>query len=336
MRIGVIGYGSVGMAFHKLVMEKYWELKTRYGLVPQVVFICDSSGCACREEGLDPSEAVKVKSSGQKLSSAYRVIDVYEAIRRCSIDVAVECTPANFRDAEPAYSYIMEALRNGSNVITTNKGPMALYMPAILDEARSRGLVVLYSGTVGGGTPFISFVERALRGNRITSFRGILNGTSNYVLTRIMKDGMSLEEAVAEARRMGIAEADPSLDLNGTDSAAKLVILMNHIFENRYTLRDVKISGLDREIPEPERGHTVKLIARSHPEPRVSLEQIPLGDPLNVEGTYNAVEFSVEELGKVYLIGRGAGGRETAGAVIRDLVELKSRLQIYHYRKELL
>ncbi len=333
MRIGIVGYGSVGKALHQLIYEKAWDFKNKYGLVLQVVFVCDSSGCVYKESGISPPETLKVKEAGKSLSSNFRVEPVIDTIKKGLVDVAVECTPANFVDAEPAYTHIIEALRSGSNVITTNKGPMALYMPTILEEAESRGLVVLYSGTVGGGTPFIYFADNALRGNKIISFRGILNGTSNFVLSKVINEGSSIEAAISEAKRLGIAEADPTSDLNGTDSAAKLVILLNHVFEDKYTLKDVEISGIENGIPNVDSSHTVKLIASSTPKPKVSLEVISKNDPLNVDGTYNAVEFNVEELGNVYLIGKGAGGKETAGAVMRDLVELKNRLQVQYFRK---
>ncbi len=333
MRIGIIGYGSVGKALHKLIHERAWDFKNKYGLVLQVVFVCDRSGCVYIDSGINPSQTLSVKDASKPLSSSFRVEPVLDTLNKGLVDVAVECTPANFIDAEPAYTHIIEALASGSNVITTNKGPMALYMPTILEEAESRGLVVLYSGTVGGGTPFIYFADNALKGNKINSFRGILNGTSNFVLSKIINEGSNLGEVISEAKRLGIAEADPTLDLNGTDSAAKLVILLNHVFEDKYTLKDIEISGIEKGIPEVDSLHTVKLIASSNPKPRVSLEVIPKDDPLNIDGTYNAVEFNVEELGNVYLIGKGAGGRETAGAVMRDLVELKNRLQVQYFRK---
>lgn len=333
MRIGIVGYGSVGKALHKLIYERAWDFKNKYGLVLQVVFVCDRSGCVYKDDGINPPETLSIKDAGKTFSSFFKVQPVLETIKKGLVDVAVECTSANFIDAEPAFTHIMEALKSGSNVITTNKGPMALYMPTILEEAESRGLVVLYSGTVGGGTPFIYFADNALKGNRILSFRGILNGTSNFVLSKVINEGSSIEEAISEAKRLGIAEADPTLDLNGTDSAAKLVILLNHVFEDKYTLKDIEISGIEKGIPKVDSLHTVKLIASSTPRPRVSLEVISREDPLNIDGTYNAIEFTVEELGSIYLIGKGAGGRETAGAVMRDLVELKNRLQIQYFRK---
>ena len=333
MRIGIIGYGSVGSALHQLIYEKAWQFKQRFGLILQVVFVCDSSGCYYSDEGVQPQEVIKVKKEKKKLSSRFKVEGVVETLRKGLVDVAVECTPANFKDAEPGFTHIMEALKSGSNVITTNKGPLALYMPSIIEEAKARGLVVLYSGTVGGGTPFIQFAEKTLKGNRILSIKGILNGTTNFILTKMTRENYSLKDALEEAKKLGIAEADPWLDLSGTDSAAKLVILMNHIFDEKITLKDVEVRGLSEELPPHDEDHVVKLIASSSPKPRVALEVIPKQSPLNVEGTYNAVEFDVEELGKVYLIGKGAGGKETAAAVLRDIVELKERLKIQYYEK---
>ncbi|MCL4344534.1 MAG: homoserine dehydrogenase [Thaumarchaeota archaeon] len=332
MRIALLGYGTVGTAFHRLVNEKKNLLKEKYGIVPQLVAICDRSGCMVNEEGISYETAYKAKTESGRVCSEGSVMRPMDVIRGLSLDLMVETTTANFKTGEPSLSHIFESMKRGIHVITTNKAPLALHMPALLEEASLNGVEFLYSGTVGGGTPFISFGDKVLRGNSLKGIKGILNGTTNYMLSRVIDSGLQMSEALSEAQRLGIAEADPTLDLNGFDSAAKLVILMNHLLNKRVTISDIKISGIKEDLPKYAGDQTVKLIASSFPEPKVSMEVVKRGSPMDVGGTYNVLEFSVEELDKIYVTGRGAGGQETAASIIRDIVELKEKLMQKSYQ----
>ncbi len=332
MRIALFGYGTVGTAFHRLVNSNRAMLKERYGIVPQIIAICDRSGCIINEEGIPYESAHRVKAEFGKVNPDGSGMCQLDAIRELSLDLLVETTTANFKNGEPALSYIFESMKRGIHVITTNKAPLALRMPALLEEAALNGVEFLYSGTVGGGTPFLSFGEKVLRGNSLKKIRGILNGTTNYVLSRMIDDKLPMNVALTEAQKLGIAEADPTLDINGFDTAAKLVILMNHLLDKRVTISDIKISGINGEMPAYSSDQTVKLIASSHPEPKVSMEVVKRGSPMDIGGTYNVVEFTVEELDKIYVTGRGAGGQETAASIIRDMVELKERLMQKSYQ----
>lgn len=336
MRIAIIGYGVVAKNFHKMVEERREELKGRFGIVPKVVAVCDRGGFVHKQRGLKYNELVRVKEGkgtvaalegGVKGGRGVDMIDEVEA------EVLIEASVANFKNGQPAMDHIIRAFERRMHVITCNKPPLALAMPSLVEMAWHYGVEFLYSGTVGGGTPFLSFTSRALKGNVVLSLKGILNGTSNFVLTRMEEKGWSLDEALEEARRLGYAEEDPTLDIGGFDAAAKLVILINHAMNRRITLRDVKVSGIehvDRRMIEDarKRGRSIKLIARSDPVPQVGVEELELNDPLNVRSTLNAVAFNVSGLGEVVLIGRGAGGVETASSLLRDLVELKDRLSL--------
>ncbi|MEM0097934.1 MAG: hypothetical protein QXY52_05965 [Conexivisphaerales archaeon] len=332
MRIALLGYGTVGSSFHKLIDIKKNLLKEKYGVMPQLIAICDRSGCMINEEGISYEAAYKAKIKSGHICDKDNGMHPLDVIRELSLDLMVETTTANFKTGEPALSHIFESMKRRIHVITTNKAPLALHMPALLEEASLNGVEFLYSGTVGGGTPFISFGEKVLRGNTLKEIKGILNGTTNYVLGRIIDDRLQMNEALSEAQKLGIAEADPTLDLNGFDSAAKLVILMNHLLGNRITISDIKISGINESLPAYKSDQTVKLIASSSPEPKVSMEVIKRGSPLDVSSTYNVLEFSVEELGKIYVTGKGAGGQETAASIIRDVVELKEKLMQKSYQ----
>lgn len=336
MRIAIIGYGVVARNFHKMIEERREELKKRFGIVPKVVAVCDRGGFVHKQRGLKYNELVKIKEErgtvaalqgGIKGGRGMDMIDEVEA------EVLIEASVANFENGQPAIDHIIRAFERRMHVITCNKPPLALAMPSLVEMAWHYGVEFLYSGTVGGGTPFLSFTSRALKGNPVLSLRGILNGTTNFVLTKMEEMGWDFEKALKEARRLGYAEEDPTLDVGGFDAAAKLVILINHAMDRRVTLKDVRISGIEhvnkKMIEEAKkRRRSIRLIARSDPVPQVGVEELEFSDPLNVGGTLNAVAFNVSSLGEVVLIGKGAGGIETASSLLRDLVELKDRLSL--------
>jgi homoserine dehydrogenase len=222
-------------------------------------------------------------------------------------------------------------MRSGKHVITVNKGPLALAFPSLLELANYNGIMFRFSGTVGGGTPILEFAKRCLKGDRIISFKGILNGTTNYILSK-MEEDLTFENALNDARQKGYAEAMPSLDIDGYDATAKLVIMANWIMGmkvtmknvNRIGIRGVKLSDIQRAH---KRGNAVKLIAMCNNKClNVKPTEVSKNDPLYVNGTLNAVTFSSEHSGEQTIIGRGAGGMETASAVLKDLIEIKEAI----------
>jgi homoserine dehydrogenase len=241
----------------------------------------------------------------------------------------VETTPTNFKDGEPGLSNIKAALANGKHVVTANKGPLALSMPALLELADHRGRQLRFSGTVGGGTPFLDFAAKCLPGERITGVRGILNGTTNYILTRMETDSLTFEKALAEAQKKGYAEKDPTNDVEGFDTAAKVVIIANWVLKKRYSLRDLDITGITRVTLQKLKqakasGAKVKLVGRiEESSASVAPEQVPTDDPTCVPDTLNALTFTTEHAGDITLIGPGAGGERTASAIVRDLVSIR-------------
>lgn len=321
----------VGKAFLRMLIEKAPELRSKYGLNPTLVAVSDSRSSVYSEIGLDPKLILDQKNERGSLAGleGETYLRGADLVREVEAEVLIEVTPSNFRDGEPGLSHIKAALNTGKHVITANKGPLALEMPALVEMFRESGLMLLFSGTVGGGTPFVRFVRRCLVGERILAIRGVLNGTTNYILT-MMESGIPFSEALAEAQRLGYAEADPSNDIDGWDSAAKLVILSNLAMESDATLRDVEVAGIrgvevGRELLS--QGKTVRLIASADGSGlRVRPEVIDRKDPLAVSGALNAVSFFAEHTGRHTLVGKGAGGEETAAAIVRDLVELKMSL----------
>jgi homoserine dehydrogenase len=232
-------------------------------------------------------------------------------------------------------SHIVNAMKRGLNVITVNKGPLALAFPSLMELAKFNQVELKFSGAVGGGTPILDYAKNSLRGERIISFQGILNGTTNYILTNMTR-GLSFKAALADAKKKGYVEADDSLDIDGFDAAAKLVILANWIMDIKVTMKDILRKGI-RNVSTSDikmaASHdcAVKLIACCNRDLSVSPKEIALDDPLCVNGTLNAITFNSEHSGQQTIIGRGAGGIETASSILRDLLDIKqemSRIEI--------
>ncbi len=227
-------------------------------------------------------------------------------------------------------THITEAMKHGLHVISVNKGPLALAFPSLMELATYNQVLLRFSGTVGGGTPILDYAKNSLLGERIASFEGILNGTTNYILTN-MANGMSFKDALNDAKQKGYVEADESLDLDGLDAAAKLVILANWVMDLKVTMPDIKLTGIRNVSTDDiknaaKKNCAVKLIASCNKELVVSPREISLDDPLCVNGTLNAISFTSEHSGTQTIIGRGAGGIETASSIIRDLLDIRQEI----------
>jgi len=331
MRIILCGFGVVGQSFAKLLESRSEDLYARYGLKPRIVAVFDRKGSAMDPSGLDTSRLIDVKKkygSVNKYSDTENNSSGTEIINNLEAEVLIETTESNYKDAEPGMTHIIDAMKRGMHVISVNKGPLALAFPSLMEIAEYNHVLFRFSGTVGGGTPILDFAKNSLRGERIVSFDGILNGTTNYILTN-MANGMSFNDALDDAKQKGYVEADESLDLDGLDAAAKLVILANWIMGMKVTMPDIKITGI-RKIDNSDIKHaaekncTIKLIASCNKELTVAPKEIATIDPLCVSGTLNAISFTSEHSGTQTIIGRGAGGIETASSILRDLIDIKN------------
>ena len=331
MRIILCGFGVVGQSFAKLLESRSEDLYARYGLKPRIVGVFDRNGSAADPSGLDATRLIDVK---KKYGSVNRYSDTEnntpgtEIINNLEAEVLIETTESNYKDAEPGMTHIIDAMKRGMHIISVNKGPLALAFPSLMEIAEYNHVLFRFSGTVGGGTPILDFAKNSLRGERIVSFSGILNGTTNYILTN-MANGMSFNDALGDAKQKGYVEADESLDLDGLDAAAKLVILANWIMGMKVVMSDIKITGI-RKIDSidikraAEKNSTIKLIASCNKELTVAPKEILTIDPLCVSGTLNAISFTSEHSGTQTIIGRGAGGIETASSILRDLIDIRN------------
>jgi homoserine dehydrogenase len=334
LRLIVVGFGAVGQNFAKLLLSRSADLYRLYGIKPRIVACVDSKGSSISPTGLDLQRLLDVKKSKgtigeyEKKSSKF---DSFQVIENVDAEMLLELTPTNLNDGEPGISHIISAMRSGKHIITVNKGPLALAFPSLIELANYNDVMLRFSGTVGGGTPILEFAKRCLKGDRMMSFKGILNGTTNYILSK-MEEGMTFESALDDARQKGYAEAQPSLDIDGYDAAAKLVIMANWIMSMKVTMKDVNRVGI-REIKLSDiqrarkRGNAIKLIAMcDNKHLNVEPTEVSKMDPICVNGTLNAVTFSSEHSGQQTIIGRGAGGMETASAVLRDLIEIRDKI----------
>ena len=337
MRLVLAGFGVVGQSFARLLMAQEKELALTYGLVPQVVGIMDSSGWLFDEHGVDLKKALKSKKeTGRVTAKAPREEPTRKAadvIRDLEAEVLIEATPTNFKTGEPGFSHMKAAFESRKHVVTCNKGPLALAYYALHELARHNGVQLRFSGAVGGGTPILDFGKTCSMGDQLTGMRGILNGTCNYILTRMEGEGVSFDQALDGAQKAGYAEADPSLDIDGFDTAVKLVITANHLLLSKAGIKDVKITGIrgmsSREISKAKgAGKAVRLIASASPEKGLVVQPtvIDRAHPLCISGANNAVEFECRYSGPKVIIGKGAGGPETASSLLRDLLEIRGKI----------
>lgn len=332
MRVVLLGFGVVARSFAEVVMSEGPKLAKEYGLKPKVVGIVDTHGAALDKDGLDLRKALASKKDSGTLAGLgdcyHEGMDGVQAVREMECEVVVETTPTELKKGEPGLKHVKTAMIKGRHVVCTNKGPLAIAMPALIELAHHNDVIFKFSGTVGGGTPVLDFAKKCLEGSEIRSIRGILNGTSNYILTRMSTEGASMEAALADAQRLGYAEADPTYDIEGLDTACKLVITSNYVLGTALSIKDVDIRGITRvssaDIAEAAaNGETVKLIGSVGSKAKVSPERIGSTHPLNVSGTFNAICFDTFPSGEVTLVGKGAGGPETATSVVRDLIEIR-------------
>ena len=299
--------------------------------------VTGSKGSLFHADGLDIADLLAAAQSGSfdsypEADGLRRGITVGDMIAAGVADALVEMSPTNLVTAQPALAFCYQALDAGLHLVLANKGPVALDYANLRAKARAKGVQMRYEATVMAGTPTMQLAEEALAGCEIRSARGILNGTTNYMLTQ-MEGGLSYAEALAQAQELGYAETDPSGDVEGWDAAGKVLILANALFGSRLTMADLDVSGITQIstadiAAAAAAGQRYKLIAEATPSGgSVKALRLPLSDPLaSVAGAANAVTFETDLLGDVTLIGAGAGQLETGSAILSDLLAIQRNL----------
>ncbi len=312
--IAIFGFGTVGSGAARILLEQAEALKKRTGVEVALKKICDRDVTSDR---------------GFVVPEGILTTDINEVFSASDIHVFVELIGG----IEPAKTFILKAIEHGKHIVTANKALLALHGREIMDAAAKKGVSVGFEASVGGGVPVIKAVREGLRANEFQSVMGIMNGTANYILSRMSDEGLAFEEVLKEAQRLGFAEADPTYDVEGIDTAHKLAILARLAFEMQVELSDIHVEGISSIKPldiefARELGYEIKLLAIAQKaggelELRVHPTMIPVGHLLaQVKGAYNAFYLTGDSVGKVMLYGLGAGQMPTGSAVVADICDI--------------
>ncbi|MGI6105450.1 MAG: homoserine dehydrogenase [Raoultibacter sp.] len=318
IKVGLVGTGTVGGGCLEILANHKNDFLRHFGIDIELARVCSRSS----------EEAVR-----------YGVEDIFtedfnEIINDPSIDIVVEVVGG----ISIAKDIVIGALSAGKNVVTANKALMATYGEEVMSLAEKMEKEIFFEASVGGGIPIIDPLKHSLIANEITSVMGIVNGTTNYMLTRMAEDGLTYEDALKEAQDKGFAEADPTADVDGYDAAAKIAILASIAFNARVTIDEVPAEGIRNITPNDlaaarDMGYSVKLLAHAHREKegidvRVHPTMIPVSHPLaTVNGVYNAIYVIGDAVGETMFFGEGAGAGPAASAIMGDVLECARHIQ---------
>jgi homoserine dehydrogenase len=323
LRVCLLGFGNVGQALARLLAAQ-----PALGTELQVVAVADRKGIARAPGGHDLEPLLAVKAAGRSIGFEPSPESLAEFVADLDCDVVVDALPSNLDTGEPSRSIALSALRSGKHVVTANKGLLAQHGAEALAVSEECGRTLRSGAAVGGGTPVLELLSDAFRGDKVLRFEAVLNGSTNFLLCELER-GATWDAALKKARDRGILEADPSLDLSGRDAAAKAVILANSLWALGWRLQDARVQGIWGLGPGEAKdalvhGLAIRLLVRADPEGgvRVAPVALPREHPLVLEGTENAVRFTLRSAGTVTIRGPGAGGMESASKVLSDLLAI--------------
>ena len=336
INIGLIGFGTVGTGVLKILRSNSKMIRERLGASIVVKKIAD----------LDITSDRGIKVNKDLLTTS-----VEKIINDPSIDLVVELIGG----FEPAKTILLSAINKGKHVVTANKALLAGYGIELLEAAHKRKVDIGFEGSVAGGIPIISAIKEGLSANQIRFVLGILNGTANYIMSKMTNEGGKFKDILKEAKQQGYAENDPTLDIEGLDTAHKLAILINMAYGTTITFKEIYTEGISHIEPldiefARELGYRIKLLAISRQingqvEARVHPTLIPVPHLLSkVEGTYNAIFIDGDAVGPTMFYGKGAGMMPAASAVVSDIIdisrniarEISHRVPLFSYQREFL
>ena len=319
LKIGIAGLGTVGSSLVRILQERSETLAVTCGR--PIVVTAVSARDRTRDRGID-------------LTATAWFDNPVELAQKADIDVFVELVGGA---GDPADAAVRAALKRGLHVVTANKALLARHGVELAAMAEEKGALLNFEAAVAGGIPVIKALRESLTGNTVSRIYGIMNGTCNYILTKMEKEGLSFEACLKEAQRLGYAEADPAFDIEGNDTAHKLAILTTLAFGNKISADDIYLEGITNISSEDiqaaaELGYRIKLlgvaqVTESGIEQRVHPTMVPLDSVIaQVDGVTNAVAIESDILGELLMVGPGAGGNATASAVLGDIADIaKSR-----------
>ena len=337
VRIVVCGLGNVGKAFVELLAERASHIEDRYALRLVLAAAVDVGGAAVSDSpgGLPAGQILAHLRSGaavERFGAFGRPgLTGAEAIAEAAAGVLIEATPTNLTDGEPGRTHIMAALRQGMEVVSANKGPILLFHEELLELARQNRCGLHISAATAAALPTLDVARVCLAGSRILSVEGILNGTTNYILSRMCADGAAYETALEEAQQLGIAETDPGKDVGGYDTATKLVIIANCLFGPSFRLDDVPTVGITEVTPDDiaragRDGEVIKLVGtaecvndaiRLSVAPRRLKKDHPLA---SVNGSEKAVSYVTDTMDRITVSGGRSSPVGAAAAMLKDLI----------------
>lgn len=337
-RLAMVGLGNVGRRLLELMQLKRDVIRARFDLELVVVGAADTSGAAIANDGLSVADILKIKQTHKSIATFPKVgqagMTPQQLVAATNADILVELSLTNLKDGEPGLSAIRNALKRKMNVVTANKGPLVLAYQEIAALAKSQGVKILHSATVCGGLPTLNIGTRDLGATVIDKVEGVVNGTTNYILSR-MAQGQSYDDALKHAQDIGMAEADPTLDVDGWDAANKLVIIANAVLRRPTTLKDVSVEGI-RKITQQDlqaaeaRRETIKLIAmaeRVGSDYRLSVKSTLLdqSNPLAKLGAgMMGIMYHTDINGTIFAAIEENDPYPTAAGVLRDIIQATS------------
>jgi len=337
VRIVICGMGRVGQAFVGLLIQKDRDLRNRYDLGLKVVGAVDIGGAAVSSSGLPLEELMAHLKKGGRVEEMPRFgkkgLSGKEALSSIPADLLVETTPTNIKDGEPGMTHLRTALTLGRHVVTAAKGPLVLRYNELKELAKKSKVKLMISAATAAALPTLDVGLSCLAGTEVLTAEGILNGTTNYILTRMYEDGCPYAEALAEAQKMGVAEPDPSLDVEGRDTANKILLIANEVLQAGLSLGEIPVEGITRVTPEEiQRARkdrkVVKLIGKAERKNEkvaasVAPRALPLDHPLaSVRGTEKAISYLTDTMDRVTVSGGKSNPLGASAAILKDIIRI--------------
>ncbi|MDZ5610087.1 homoserine dehydrogenase [Bacillus pseudomycoides] len=336
MRVNVVisVYGTVGKEFVRLVLEKCTYIKEMYGIELVITGIIGSTVNLYNDKGLHIKKLLIYGTGSYALEKYIKHYPLDKTEKILFGDVLIESTPTNLQTGEPGRTYIETAIENQMDVVTISKGALVTAWKEIKEKAKLANVRIGYSGATAAALPTLDIGQFSLAGCQIESIEGILNGTTNYILTEMYEKDVTFQEALHQAQQKGIAETDPSLDVSGMDSACKLLLLANSLLRVEYSLNCISIKGIESVTKQDilkakEQGKSLKLIAKAYKDysGNLKLEVCPceIGKEhslAHVNGTEKGITFHTDTMGKVTSTGGASSPRGAAAAALKDLINL--------------
>ncbi len=336
-RYTLIGLGNIGRNLLYILAHRQAQVRKDYGIEFVLVGAADSGGAAIDTTGLDPARVRDIKLARQSVctytGAGQAGMSALEMVRAVPADMLVDASPTNLQHGEPGLSCVRAALGAKQHVVMANKGPLVLAFGELTGLAQKMGVKLFYSGTVAGGLPTVNLGVRDLAGSEVLRVEGIFNGTTNYILTRMAEEQIPYEEALKGAQQAGIAEADPTLDVDGWDAANKLVIIANSVLRRPTTLADVSVQGIRgvtlQDLQQARtQGKVIKLLALAEKRGddyalSVGPVALPQDHPMARTGLWDmGVVYTTDYMGVISAVIEEKGPVPTSAAVLRDMINV--------------